>query len=223
MNDFLQFLNTNSGALTVVFTAVVTIATAVYAALTWVLVKETRMMREVQTEPKLQVTISSFDFAINFARLYIRNIGLGPALNITFKPNVISGGATAEKLLAELTNVNFFNVGLNHLGPGQERVSAYTQLNEDYDEKISSVLGFDVIYSSATGKIYSDTLVVDMSELKGGYQFGKPHAYAIAQSLQKLQQDIHNISIGSNRVNANIYTSKDRAKELAERQERLEQ
>jgi hypothetical protein len=31
MTDFLQFLNTNSGALTVVFTAVVTIATAVYA------------------------------------------------------------------------------------------------------------------------------------------------------------------------------------------------
>lgn len=223
MTDILQFLNTNSGALTVVFTAVVTIATAVYAALTWVLVKETRMMREVQTEPKLQVTISSFDFAIHIVRLYIRNIGLGPALNVTFKPKVISGGAAAEKLLSEFTDVNFFNVGLNHFGPGQERVSGYTKLNEDHDEKMASVLGIDVIYFSATGKVYSDTLVVDMSELKGSYQLGKPHAYAIAQSLEKLQQDIHHISTGFYRISANVYTSRDRARELAEAQERYEQ
>lgn len=223
MTDLLQFLNTNSGALTVVFTAVVTIATAVYAALTWVLVKETRMMREVQTEPKLQVTVSPFDFAIHIVRLHIRNIGLGPALNVTFKPKVISGGASAEKLLAEFTDVNFFNVGLNHFGPGQERVSGYTQLNQDHDGKIASVLGIDVTYSSATGRVYSDTLVVDMSELKGSYQLGKPHAYAIAQSLERLQNDIHHLSTGFHRIKANIYTSEDRAQELAEAEERREQ
>lgn len=106
MTELLEFLNKNSGALTVLFTAVVTVATAVYAALTWVLVKETRMMREVQTEPKLQVTVSSLDFAIHIVRLHVRNVGLGPALDVTFKPKVLAGGQTAEKLLAEFTDVN---------------------------------------------------------------------------------------------------------------------
>ena len=88
MTELLELLNKNSGALTVLFAAVVTAATVVYAALTWVLVKDTRMMREVQTEPKLQVTVSSFDFAIHIVRLHVQNVGLGPALNVTFKPKV---------------------------------------------------------------------------------------------------------------------------------------
>ena len=223
MAELLEFLNKNSGALTVLFTAVVTIATAFYAALTWVLVKETRMMREVQTEPKLQVTVSSFDFAIHIVRLHIRNIGLGPALNVAFTPKVLSGGLSAEKLLAEFTDVNFFSVGLKHFGPGQERVSAYTQLTEDNDGKLASMLAIEVVYSSTTGKRYSDVLVVDMSELKGGYQLGKPHAYAIAQSLEKIQNDMHHLSTGAHRIKANVYTSEDRAKERVEAQARREQ
>lgn len=223
MADLLLFLNTNSGALTVLFTAVVTIATAVYAALTWVLVTETRMMRQVQTEPKLQVTVAPFDFAIHIVRLQVRNIGLGPALNVTFTPTVISGGALAEKLLADFTQVNFFNVGLAHFGPGQEKMSSYTQLTEEHDGKMASVLGIGVTYSSATGKKYSETLVVDMSELKGSYQLGKPNAYAIAQSLEKIQADIHTITTGSKRISADVYTSQDRVEEFAEAQERREQ
>ncbi|BCN39209.1 hypothetical protein ALDI51_25280 [Alicycliphilus denitrificans] len=223
MTEILGFLNENSGALTVLFTAVVTIATAVYAALTWILVQETRMMREVQTEPKLQVTVNSFDFAIHIVRLHIRNVGLGPALNVAFKPKVLSGGASAERLLAEFTDVNFFGVGLKHFGPGQERVSAYTQLTEDHDGKIASVLALEVTYGSATGKQYSDVLVVDMSELKGSYQLGKPHAYAIAQSLEKMQKDIHHLSTGFHRIKANVYTSEDREEERAEAQARREQ
>jgi hypothetical protein len=223
MTELLDFLNKNSGALTVLFTAVVTVATAVYAALTWILVKETRMMREVQTEPKLQVTVSSIDFAINIVRLHVRNIGLGPALNVTFKPKVLAGGQSAEKLLAEFTDVNFFNVGLKHFGPGQERVSGYTQLAEDHDGKMASLLAIDVTYNSATGKSYSDSLVVDMSELKGGYQLGKPHAYAIAQSLEKIQKDFHHLTTGFHRIKANIYTSEDRAEESSEALARREQ
>lgn len=223
MTELLDLLNKNSGALTVLFAAVVTAATVVYAALTWVLVKETRMMREVQTEPKLQVTVSSFDFAIHIVRLHIQNVGFGPALNVIFKPKVLAGGQSAEKLLAEFTDVNFFSIGLKHFGPGQERVSAYTQLTEDHDGKMASMLAIDVTYSSATGKSYSDSLVVDMSELKGGYQLGKPHAYAIAQSLEKMQKDIHDLTTGSHRIKADIFTTEDRTEESAKAQARREQ
>lgn len=223
MGDVLEFLNTNSGALTVLFTGVVTVATAVYAGLTWLLVRETRMMREVQTEPRLQVSVSSFDFAINLVRLNIRNIGLGPALDVTFRPRVVSGGAAGQKLLADFTDVHFFSVGLKHFGPGQERLSGYTQMTEDHDGKITSVLALDVTYRSATGKTYSDPLLVDMSELKGSYQLGRPHLYAIAQSLEKMQEDIHRLASGSYRIKADIFTERDRAIEMEEAKARREQ
>ncbi len=45
MNEILDFLNENAGALTVIFTAVVTLSTVAYATLTRVLVSETRKMR----------------------------------------------------------------------------------------------------------------------------------------------------------------------------------
>jgi len=47
----LEFLNENSGAFVVIFSAVVAIATIVYAILTWRLVSETRKMRFEHWQP----------------------------------------------------------------------------------------------------------------------------------------------------------------------------
>ncbi len=99
-DNLIQFLNQNSGALTVLFTGVVTVSTVVYAVLTAVLVSETKKMREVQTEPRIEITLHPFESAINIVRLHIKNIGLGPAEDIKFNSSVISGGEGAEKLLA---------------------------------------------------------------------------------------------------------------------------
>ena len=90
LDNLIIFLNQNSGALTVVFTAVVTISTVVYAALTAVLVSETKKMRQVQTEPKIEITLRPFEFAIHIVKLHIKNIGLGPAENLKFNSSVLS-------------------------------------------------------------------------------------------------------------------------------------
>lgn len=103
MTDIFKFLNENSAALTVIFSAVVTLATAVYAILTWILVSETRKMRQVQTEPKIEISLQSLDIAVHIVRLHIRNIGLGPALNIRFSPKIVSGGESAQTLINEFT------------------------------------------------------------------------------------------------------------------------
>ena len=222
MGDMFEFLNDNSGALTVIFTGVVTLATAVYAALTWQLVSETRRMRKVQTEPKLEITLRSVDEAIHIQRLHVKNIGLGPALQIAFSPKVLSGGEGAKALLDELTQTNFFRSGISYLGPGEERYSHYTQMHENHDAKIASVLGFDVSYRSATNETYGETLVIDMSERKGSYQLGKPHLYSIAQSLEKLQKDLGHVVSGFKRIRADIYTSSDRAQEKRAIREQVE-
>ncbi len=215
MSDLLAFLNKNSGALTVLFTGVVTVATAVYAGLTWMLVKETRLMRQVHTEPKLEIAARSLDIAIHIVRLHVRNIGLGPAMNVTFSKQVRAGGDTARKLLEEFTATNFFRVGLKYLGPGEERVSHYTQMTEDFEGKIASVLELAVTYESVTGKKYTATLTVDMSEHKGTYQLGTPPMHAISESLEKLQKDIGHIVSGFKRIRTDVFTNEDREREKA--------
>lgn len=213
MMDALKFLNANSGALTVVFTAIVTIATAVYAVLTWKLVAETRLMRQVQTEPRMEITVVSFETALHLVRLRIRNIGLGPALSVRFSPSVASGGEAAHNLLKEFMETNFFSVGLAYIGPGQEHYSGFTEMTKDHDGKIASVLSIQVDYASSTGRRYSEAVIIDMSEKKGSYQLGKPHLYAIAQSLEKIQTDLHHVTTGFNRFAVNTYTSEDRQAE----------
>jgi len=218
LGEFIDFLNKNSGALNVVFTAVVTVATAVYAVLTWKLVTETRLMREVQTEPRLAVTLRPIDEAIHIVRLHFRNIGQGPAISVKFSPRVEIGNEVSPALLEEFTKPNFFTTGLSYFGPGQERVSMYTQLTQNHDAKLSTTLAFDVEYQSVTGKKYVDTLMVDMSEYKGTHQLGKPHLYAIAQSLEKLQKDVDRL-VGGKRVQADVFTEEDRARERLEHDE----
>lgn len=218
MIEILESLKQHSDVLTVIFTAVVTLSTVVYAILTGILVSETRKMREVQTEPKIHITLESFDFAIHIIRLNIQNIGLGPASNLTFQPSVIAGGESAEKLLTEFTGSNFFKTGLRHFGPGQNVYSTYTQTTQDFEGKSASVLSFKIEYKSATGKKYSDEIIIDMSEIKGRYQLGKPNLYAIASSLEKLQKDVGHIVSGFKRVKADVYSSDDRKEEREERE-----
>jgi hypothetical protein len=133
--EAIAYLNSNSGALTVVFTAVVTISTVAYAILTWSLVSETKRMCEVQTEPRIEITLKTLDYAINIARLNIHNIGLGPAQNVNFNAHIISGGEAAEKLLEEFNRTNFLRIGLKYFGPGQELHSGYTQMTKNTDAK----------------------------------------------------------------------------------------
>lgn len=219
MEDLIAFLNQNSGALTVVFTGVVTLATVVYATLTAILVVETRKLRQVQTEPSIEITVDALDFAVNIVRLCVRNIGEGPAKNVKFEPSVIEGGEIAESLLSEFISPNFFKTGLRYFGPGQFRFSGYTQTNKDFEAKASSSLCFKVSYESVTGKKYKEKIIVDMAELRGRYQLGKPNLYSIAKSMEKIQKDLHHIITGFKRIKVDRYDSEDRQREEQEREE----
>jgi len=222
LNNLFQFLNQNSGALTVIFTAVVTISTLVYAILTAVLVNETKKMREVQTEPKIEITLRPLESVIHLVRLHIKNIGLGPAENIKLTPSVISGN-NASELLAEFTESSFFETGLKYLGPGQEIYSRFTQLTQNQEHKLQSVFLFEIEYKSATGKKYCEKKVIDMSEMKGYYQLGKPNLYSIAKSLEKIQNDIGRISSGYKRIKADIFTNEDREREYRDHKQLIEE
>jgi hypothetical protein len=132
----LEYLNQNSGAISVIFSAFVALATIVYAILTWKLVSETRKMREAQTEPKISTTIQPSEEWINFIDMIIQNIGLGPAYNIHFK---ISPDFEYEKgkFLSEL---GFVKSGLKYLAPNQKFQFFLTSIVEDFEEKIKSLL-----------------------------------------------------------------------------------
>ena len=181
-------------------------------------------MRKAQTEPKIEITLRSLDEHFTVMRLYIRNIGLGAARNVKFFPKVLSGGKVASDLMDNLTDANIFKVGLRYLGPGREFVSGYTNMTEDSEDKLNSMISIDVQYEGGMGKQYKENLIIDMSEFRGMRRIGGvPPLYSIARNLEKMQDDFHDMIKHSRRLSVDIYTENDRLREEEEMKKYIEE
>lgn len=220
-----EFLNEYSGSLMVLFTSVVTVSTVVYAFLTARLASETRQMRQAQTEPRIEVIVKPREEWINSLNLYVRNIGMGPAFDIAFEFRSDSGHEGGKMLINDFTESAFLKNGLKYLGPGQENVSNDTSMSEGFDQKIEAVLHVEVRYRSAAGHRIEEKFQLDFSEFRGLSSLGKPHLYAMAQSLEKMQKDIGHITTGFRKLHVDVFTENDRTREReqleAERRERV--
>jgi len=199
-----DYLNQNSGAITVIFTAFVAIATVVYAILTWKLVSETRMMREVQTEPKISAIIQPKDYWLNFIDLIIQNIGLGPAYNIKFE---ISPDFEDRNL--KLSEIGFIKHGLRYLAPNQKIQFFLTSLTENYEEKVKNPFEIRIIYENSIHKSYSNIYSIDFSQFTGTSQLGEPPLYKISKNIEDIQKNIGYLSTGRNKLQVITYTKKE--------------
>jgi len=215
----LEFLNQNVGAFTVIFSAVVAIATMVYAILTWKLVSETRKMREAQTEPKISVTAQPREEWINFVDMIIQNIGLGPAYNIKFRVNP---DFEYEKG-SFLSELGFMKNGLRYLAPNQKIQFFLTSLVEDFEAKVKVRSEVKVAYQNSVGKTYEDLYLIDFSQFLGLSQLGEPPLYKMAKNIEDIRKDIHHLSTGFHRMRVTMYTKKDVEEETKQRLERANQ
>lgn len=178
----------------ILFAGVVAASTVSYALLTWSLVAETKKMREAQTEPKIAVWFRPIEEAINFGLLYIQNIGLGPAFDISFEIKEETETPWGQRLIKDFSEAQFLNTGLNYLGPGQELRSGSTSFSKSPEEEIKAVLPVKIKYSGATKRKYEDVYQLEMTEFKGYSNFGGPPLYSIANNLRRIQEDIARIS-----------------------------
>ncbi len=215
----LEFLNQNSGAFVIIFSAIVAIATVVYALLTWRLVSETKRMREVQTEPKISIIAQPREEWINFVDMIIQNIGFDTAYNIKFKIDP-DFEYRDGKFLSDL---GFMKKGLAYLAPNQGLRFFLTSMVEKFEEKIDRPFEFEVIYENSIGKNFKETYSIDFSELVGLSQVGEPPMYKIVKNLEKLQDSLSKIASGFRKIKVITYTPKDIEEENKQLLEQLEQ
>lgn len=221
MTDLLDTLNKNSGALSAVFSGVVTVATVIYAWLTAKLVQETRQMRQVQTEPRIQVTYRVSEHWINLLDVSVRNIGLGPAHDIQFKVRGETDLPGTKELVEKLMKLACFQRGLAYLGPSEEYFSFWVSLVEGDQTKVESRVVVEAAYRSATGVLYQHDCVIDLSELKGSSRLGEPPLLKIAKHIEAMAKDIHNVTAGNQRAKVDVHTKADRDEERARLEERF--
>jgi hypothetical protein len=227
MNEIIGFLNSNNGLFSLIFSFFVMLSTIIYAILTIILVKETRKMRKSQTEPKIQIVLETIESSVNTLKLNIKNIGQGPAFNVVFNSTVIGSEKIGENILNKFSSIKAFSSGLNYLGPSNSFNTGYynvLSINKEDMEKLFEVkISIEVKYNSITKTKYKDIILIDFSELIGTYQLGKPNLLSIAQSLEKIEKNIYNVTSGFRKMKIDLYDSVDRQNEEKEINERYEQ
>lgn len=214
----IKFLNENSGALTVVFSAVVALSTMVYAILTWKLVTVNEKMMELQIEPNISVFLQPKEGDIYFVEMVIKNIGNGPAYNITFNvdPDFEYG---ENKYLSEKGCFQ----KLNYLPPGKEFKFFLTSLLEDTERKLNTKFDVKVKYYDKFDRPASEIFTIDFSEFDGLTQVGEPPLKEIANNTSNISKNIKKISSGTKRIKTEIFTQEDVEREKKERRKRYEE
>lgn len=196
MKELVLFLNDNSGAIQVLFSALVTLATLVYAFLTWKLVSETRRMRKAQTDAKITVGVSNRKESISFLDFFVRNEGVGPAYDVRFEVGAMDAGKGDESLVKKINSLGFIERGVEYLSPNQEIRSFLTSMMENFEKKIETSIRIKVRYRTASGDQINDSFLLDLSVFRNLQSLGKPDLYSIAKDVEKIQQDIHNLATG---------------------------
>lgn len=216
MVDLINLLNTNAGAIQVLFSGLVTLATVVYAILTWVLVTETRRMRRAQTNAKMTISLESRKEWLNFIDVVVRNEGLGPAFGVRFTVEPVGTGGDLS-IAESIRSFGFIERGLDYFSPGQELRSFLTSMVEGFDAKLATRVAVTIRYRTAFGEELSDSYLLDFSFLKGMTQLGEPDLHGIAKAVKSIAEDMGHLTNGFNRLEV---ITQDRTAYLREQQER---
>ena len=108
LDSVINFLNDNSGAITVITTVILVI-------ITWRYVRLTKLMLKASNTPVVRIFLHASGFSIT---LCVENIGTGFAQDIKFKGDL--SFKPTEPGEATIGELNPFKDGIDYLGPGHK-------------------------------------------------------------------------------------------------------
>jgi hypothetical protein len=200
-----------------IFSAVVTVATVVYAILTWRLVKETIRMRMIQTEPEVMVTAQLSELSFAWINLVIENIGSGPARNVrlTATPDF---RYTAQKFLSESGP---FKNGLTYLAPRQQiRILVFPE--NGWPATTEVPLEITVVYETAQGQRTKRLYSLDISGLADTKPFSVYTLKDLARQLENIERQLRDLPSRLNGMKVVAYTRHEESDEQNEASEIIE-
>ena len=181
----IDWLNSNSGAVTAILTLLVVLVTGVYVYLTYRLLLESKATREMAMRPVVIVTAEIHEMYMNIIHLRVRNIGGGAARRICLRTN--------RKFMIgkdqSLDDLGLFKRAIPLLGPGQK---IETFLKDMADQEVGKEEPLEVTakYEAAVGGETEETFVIDLAALENLRQVGETPLTAIAKSIKKIQENI---------------------------------
>lgn len=167
-------------------------ASLVLAATTWVLAKETRLLRRAQTDPRLSVWIEPEEQEVHWIDMVIENVGSGPAYGITFAASRDFEIRKGESL----SRLGFMSTGLPYLAPRQQIRLFLTSLLEDFEPKMRSPFDLQVSYRSGDRTAITETFRIDFSPLRNLPPGSRSALHEVAERLDQIKRAIADSKAG---------------------------
>lgn len=201
----IDFLNQNTGVLSLFFSAIVAISTVVYAILTWRLTSETKRTRKANTQPKIAIFIEAAGTSISLKDLVIQNIGAGPAYGVQFR--IIED--LPSDICHPLASMNLVRNGLPYLAPGQKYQFYYLSIIGRQTVLADRRLRITVSYSADDGESIKEEFVIGFDHFFGMHHVAEQGMPQLFRHMEQLTRDMHSIVSGSGKVHVVVQTEKE--------------
>ena len=186
--------------------AILTITTIVYALITARMLRETKKMRESQTEPHVFINVQPMERARFIKNMVIQNIGPGPAYNLKLKVEPDIQIRTGHYL----SEMNLMKQGFRYLAPNQRLECIVAHSIEEANKKEKALYEVTVTYQNKDKKHYEETFVLDFTEYFGMLHADTDPYEGIIKKLSEIQRDIHSvIRIPDSKIRVVAYTKKE--------------
>lgn len=216
--DRRSFLESNSGAITVLFTFVVAIATVVYAILTASLVSETKRMRQATHWPQVVVRLDTDTKHWNCLFLLVENVGAGPAVDVKFE----TIQDFTFKKPKDLSKVGILQNGTSSLVPGQKFETFLTTLVGELEAEPYPTAIVRSSYKDVEGNEYSTEHVLNAGDFVGLSALANEPIKEIQKDLKRIADVASRWNDWSGRLRVTSYTSAEVEEELNEVQGKAE-
>ena len=182
--DWLNWLNSNSGAITAIATAVLVIVTIVYVIFTYWIVRATN-------RPEITVYLRPHEVDVNFVVLWIENAGTGVARKVRFTGDLSLGFES----ITSIKDIGFLKNGIDVLGPGQKIEHCLGSILENPEALKRAPFEITVTYSdSSANHEEKKNFHLNSREFIGVGTIGGSPPHEIAKTAKEIQKDLHKLT-----------------------------
>jgi len=184
-NDILQ----------IIFSAVVALSAVFYSILTRQLVSETKKIREFQITPDINIYFERSETDASITYIIFKNTGLGYAKNVKFE--ILKDFTHYDNENHELKSKGIIKNGLGSFYANQIYSFYFTDVSQNYDQKISDNLIIKITYHNLNNKKFTKKINLSLFELAGMSVLTPPDSYIgmISFELAEIKKLIQKVLI----------------------------
>jgi len=192
--------------------AIMALTTIVYAVITARMLRETKKMREAQTEPHVFINIQPMEKVRVLLILVVQNIGPGPAYDLKFKVEPDLEIRKGRKL----SEVNILKNGFRYLAPKQKLECIAAHSIEEANKKEHTLHEITVTYLDKDQKKYEEKFVLDFTEYFGMLYSETDPYKGIIDKINDIHSALEKVIDGGldSKIRVVAYTKNERDEEL---------